>query len=76
MNAKDGKKTTLLLGDDTPAGSSVYAKLDGDPRVFSVSTGVKSGAVKNWRDLRDKRLITVDDTKVSRVDAEDGIQHG
>ncbi len=72
VNAKDGKKTTLLLGDDTPAGSSVYAKLDGDPRVFSVSTGVKSGVVKNWRDLRDKRLITVDDTKVSRVEMKTG----
>lgn len=68
VTGKDSKSTTLQIGDDTPAGGAWYAKLDGDPRVFSISGGVKAGVDKNWRDLRDKRLISSDDQRLSRVE--------
>ena len=39
---KDGKTTKLLLGENTPAGNGVYAKLDGDPRLFTTGSFNKS----------------------------------
>lgn len=72
ITSKDGKRTALQIGDDTPAGGAWFAKLDGDPRVFSISGGVKAGVDKTWRDLRDKRLITSDDQKLSRVEVNTG----
>ena len=68
IGTKDGKTTKLLLGDDNPTGSTTYAMLAGDPRVFSVISSVKIGLSKSVRDLRDKRLLTFDQDKVSRFE--------
>jgi hypothetical protein len=66
---KDGKVTRLLMGDDTPAGGgAVYVKLDSDPRVFTIASYSKTGILKTPEDLRDKRLLTVDSDKISRVE--------
>jgi len=65
---KDGKAQKLLLGDDTPAGSAVFAKLEGDPRVFTVATYTKTSIDKTANDLRDKRLLTVDFDKLSQIE--------
>lgn len=64
----DGKTSTLLIGDDTPAGSSVYAKLDGDPRLFTMNRGDKDTFNKKLNDLRDRRLMTFDRDKTSRLE--------
>jgi hypothetical protein len=42
--------------------------MDGDARVFTVSTGTKSTFEKTPQDLRDKRLLTFDSNKLSRVE--------
>src|ERR1700682_3543538 len=55
VTRKDSKPQKLLLGDDTPAGSAVFAKLEGDPRVFTVATYNKTSIDKTANDLRDKR---------------------
>lgn len=68
VTEKDGKMQCLLLGDDTPAGSAVYAALAGDPRVFTVASYQKTTIDKNLNDLRDKRLLTVSPGKVSRME--------
>jgi hypothetical protein len=65
---KDGKTDRLLIGDDTPTGSGAYAKLAGDARVFTVGSTVKSTLDKRPDDLRDKRLLTFDSDKLSRVE--------
>jgi hypothetical protein len=65
---KNNKTHTLLLGDQTPAGSAVYAKLEGDPRVFIIASYNKSNIDKSVNDLRDKRLLTVDSDKISKVE--------
>ncbi|MDQ6679267.1 MAG: DUF4340 domain-containing protein [Acidobacteriota bacterium] len=67
ITRKDGKKDTLLLGDDEPTGAGTYAKLANDPRVFTVATFVKTGIDKSPKDLRDKRLLTFNSDKLSRV---------
>jgi hypothetical protein len=63
-----GAPQSLLIGDDTPAGSSVYAMHAGDPRVFTVSSYTKTSLDKGVKDLRDKRLLPVDFEKVSSVE--------
>ena len=68
VTSKDGKPQKLFLGDDTPAGSAVFAKLDGDPRVFTVASYNKASVDKTANDLRDKRLLTVDFDKLSQVE--------
>jgi len=67
VTRKDGKKDTLLLGDDEPTGAGTYAKLANDPRVFTIATFVKTGIDKGPKDLRDKRLLTFNSDKLSRV---------
>jgi hypothetical protein len=42
--------------------------LEGDPRVFTVASSVKTGLDKTFNDLRDKRLLTFDQDKLTRVD--------
>jgi hypothetical protein len=68
ITEKNNKTHALLLGDNTPAGSAVYAKLDGDPRVFTIASYNKGSIDKSVNDLRDKRLLTVDAEKISKVE--------
>src|SRR5882762_4505336 len=65
---KNKKTSRLLIGDDTPAGTAVYASLAGDPRVFVLSSYKKSNLDKSPNDLRDKRLLTFDSDKVSGIE--------
>jgi hypothetical protein len=68
LTEKDNKSQKLLIGDDTPTGSAVYAMLTGDPRVFTVASYNKTSFDKSVNDLRDKRLLTVTADKISRLD--------
>jgi hypothetical protein len=68
LSEKDNKTQKLLLGDDTPTGNGLYAKLDGDPRVFILPSFDKTSIDKSENDLRDKRLLTLDPDKISQVD--------
>jgi len=68
VTSKDGKPQKLFLGDDTPAGSAVFAKLEGDPRVFTIASYNKTSIDKTTNDLRDKRLLTVDFDKLSQIE--------
>ena len=68
FSTKNGKTSKLLIGDSTPAGSAVYAKLDGDPRLFTMGTYSKTAFDKEAKDLRDKRLLPFTQDKLSRVE--------
>jgi ribosomal protein L12E/L44/L45/RPP1/RPP2 len=68
FTTKDGKTSKLLIGDDTPTGSAVYANVDGDPRLFTMAAYNKNTFDKTYKDLRDKRLMTFDQDKISRVE--------
>jgi len=70
LTQKNGKAKTLLIGDDAPTGSGAYAKLQNDPRIFTIASFTKSGLDKTAKDLRDKRLLTFDSDKLSRVELE------
>lgn len=70
LNITDKNKKTakLLIGDDTPAGTAVYATIAGDARVFAVSSYKKNSFDKSTNDLRDKRLLPFDSDKVSGIE--------
>jgi hypothetical protein len=68
ITTKDGKPHKLFLGDDTPARSAVFAKLESDPRVFTIASYNKTSLDKSANDLRDKRLLTVDFDKLSQIE--------
>jgi len=68
VTEKDNKTHDLLLGDDTAASGAVYAKLGGDAHVYTVSKYSKESIDKGVNDLRDKRLLTVDSEKISKVE--------
>jgi len=57
-----------LLGDDTPAGTAVYAAIAGDVRVFALASYKKNSFDKSTNDLRDKRLLPFDADKVSSIE--------
>jgi len=67
LTTKD-KPRKLLIGDDTPTGNAVFAKLEGDPRVFTLASYNKNSIDKGPNDLRDRRLLTADFEKLSRVE--------
>src|SRR5712692_1578094 len=70
LNIADKNKKTrkILIGDETPAGSAVYAAIAGDTRVFALSGYKKNSFDKSANDLRDKRLLTFDSDKVSSIE--------
>ncbi len=58
---------TLLLGDDTPTSGGVYAQVEGNPRVFTLATYVKSALEKKPFDLRDKRALTLESDQLQKI---------
>jgi len=68
VHQKDGKVLKLLFGDETPTAGSTYVKIEGDARVFTVASYNKASLDKTWKDLRDKRLLTIDSEKLSRLE--------
>jgi len=67
ITKKDGKTEKLLVGDESPASGGYFAKREGDPRIFIIASYNKTGFDKSLSDLRDKRLLTFDPDKLSRV---------
>ena len=67
---KDGNAANLLIGDEVPTGSGTYAKVASDPRVFTIASYTKSSLEKTSNDLRDKRLLTFDSEKLTRLNVQ------
>jgi Domain of unknown function (DUF4340) len=67
ITKKDGKTAGVLVGDPTPTNSGNYAKLADSSKVYTIASYVKTGLDKTDNDLRDKRLLTFDSDKLTRV---------
>lgn len=65
---KNGKTERVNLGDETPVGQMVYAAKPGSKKIYTVAKYLKDGVTKTAFDVRDKRLLPVDETKVSRFE--------
>ena len=57
----------VQFGRDTPTGSGVFARLEDDPRLFTLYSYNKTSFEKSRFDLRDKRLLDLDDASISSV---------
>jgi hypothetical protein len=68
ITKKGGKATKILVGDDTPTGGGSFVKTADDPKVYTVTSASKSSFDKSANDLRDKRLLTFDAEKLTRVE--------
>jgi len=68
ITLKSNKTQKLLIGDNTPTGNAAYVAVAGDPRVLTMASYTKTSLDKGANDLRDKRLLTFDSDKLSRVD--------
>src|SRR5262249_19222434 len=68
VKKKDGSTAEVLVGDDTPTGSGAYAKLPSQNRVVTISSFIKSSLDKRVDDLRDKRLLSFESDKLTRVE--------
>jgi Domain of unknown function (DUF4340) len=64
----DGKQQTLQIGDKTPPGSDLYAKLADQKKVFLIPSFVESSFNKTTFDLRDKAALKVDRDKVDALE--------
>lgn len=60
----------VQFGRDTPTGSGVFARLKGDPRLFTVYSYNRNSFDKSVFDLRDKRLLRLDEDTISRITVE------
>ena len=65
-----GQEHKLLLGQKTPTGSDLYARLPDKPRVFLVPSYVESTFNKSPFDLRDKTILKIDRDKVDALSIE------
>ena len=58
----------VLLGDKTPTGGELYAKLPDSPRVFLVASYLESSFNKSTFALRDKAVLKVDRQKADGLE--------
>jgi hypothetical protein len=65
-----GQDRRLLLGQKTPTGSDLYARLPDKPRVFLVPSYVEATFNKSPFDLRDKTILHIDRDKVDALTIE------
>jgi Domain of unknown function (DUF4340) len=68
VHEKNGKTDQFFFGNDVPVGSLTYARVGSDPKVYAVSSSTKSSLDKSVNDLRDKRLLTFDTNKLTRIE--------
>ncbi len=58
---------TLLLGDRTATGGDIYAKLDGQSRVFLIPSWLETSLDRTTFQLRDKAIVAVDRAQVDSI---------
>ncbi len=68
VQSKSGKTNQIEFGDDVPAGSLVYARLGTEPKVYAVSSSVKTSFDKTANDFRDKRLLAFDTNNLTGIE--------
>ena len=72
VKAAEDQSYSIIFGADTPTGSGVYARLEGDPRLFPLFSYNKTSFEKKVFDLREKKLLSIDGDKISRVTVDAG----
>ena len=64
----DGKQQTLQIGEKTPPGTDLYAKLADQNKVFLISSYLESTFNKTTFDLRDKAALKLERDKIDALE--------
>ena len=64
---RSGNQTTVTLGEDTPVGAKIYAKISGKDGLFLMGTSFKSDMGKEPDTLRDKKLARFEKEEVVKA---------
>jgi hypothetical protein len=67
-----GKAQTLDIGQKTPTGTDLYAKLGDQKKVFLISSFLDSSFNRTTFDLRDKTVLKLDPAKVDALEVTHG----
>jgi Domain of unknown function (DUF4340) len=67
-----GQDHRLLIGQKTPSGTDLYAKLPDKPRVFLISSYLDTTFNRSPFDLRDKTIVKIDREKIDSVEITSG----
>ena len=65
---EDEGTDVLCIGDKSPTGSYVFANMDGNREVFTVSSSLLSNVQKELFDLRDKRVLGFEKDEVEKLE--------
>jgi hypothetical protein len=68
----NGAEHRVLIGDKTPTGGDLYAKLPDSPRVFLVASYLEASFNKTTFALRDKAVLKVDRQKADGLELSSG----
>jgi hypothetical protein len=63
------EKITFYGGIDNPFDGSVYLRREGDKAVYLVEGSIRNSIDKNTFDLRDKEILSLDESNLKRVEA-------
>jgi hypothetical protein len=75
METSSGDPKSIIFGEDTPTGSSVFARLDGDPQLFTAFGYARDNFNKTVFDWRDKRLLRVTPDLSATITLDIGTRH-
>ena len=67
-SGKMARPTEVLVGDDTPRTPALTPSWPTTAKVFTIASYVKTSLDKRHNELRDKRLLTFDSDKLTRVE--------
>ena len=68
LKDKSGKTQQVLIGDQAPVGMKYYARRPNEKKVFTVPLATYTGINRTVNDLRDKRLLVIDESKLAKVE--------
>ncbi len=63
----DTGKVSLLIGNENPTGSSVYAKRNDGPSIYTTNTNIISQGKKGLFDLRDRSIARFDRNAITKI---------
>jgi len=66
LKFKDGREETILLGDNSPIGGSIYLKLESKPAILLAATS-KANFDKSVYDFRDKTIFNFSSGSINRI---------
>ena len=67
VDYSNGGLTTLLIGDENPAGDMIFVKLQEDESIYTTQKSLWSNVNKKLYDLRDKKIMHFDVDEVRKI---------